>query len=493
MKLQELLLSLRFQKITVGVNPEVTSLEMDSRKVKAGTVFICIKGYTVDGHDFAEQAVNQGAVAIIAERPLSVSVPVIIVPDTKRAMAKLACHYYDNPTEKLHLIGVTGTNGKTTVTHLIEKVMQDAKRKTGLIGTMYTKVGAKQYETKNTTPESLPLQQLFKEMLAEQVDTVMMEVSSHALHLGRVRGCDFDVAVFTNLTPDHLDYHESMEAYLYAKGLLFAQLGNTFTDKVAVLNGDDPASIEFSRLTTVDVVTYGVKGKADVMATNIRITPSGTTFDIDAFGERESISLQLIGMFSVYNALAATAASLVSNVKLKDIKKSLEQVKGVPGRFEAVDEGQDFTVIVDYAHTADSLENVLKTVKDFATHRIFAIVGCGGDRDRTKRPVMAKIASDYADRAIFTSDNPRSEDPKKIIQDMVAGVRKGQFEVILDRKQAIKQTIKEAAKGDIIVIAGKGHETYQIIGDTTNHFDDREVAREGILERSDFNDSLLNK
>ncbi|MFC0473076.1 UDP-N-acetylmuramoyl-L-alanyl-D-glutamate--2,6-diaminopimelate ligase [Halalkalibacter kiskunsagensis] len=485
MKLQELLLPLRFQKNTVDVNPEVTSLEMDSRRVKEGTVFICIKGYTVDGHDFVQQAVDKGAVAIVAERPLVASVPVIVVSDTKRAMARLACHYYENPTENVHLIGVTGTNGKTTVTHLIEKIMQDVKRKTGLIGTMYTKVGARQYETKNTTPESLPLQQLFKEMVDEQVDTVMMEVSSHALHLGRVRGCDFDVAVFTNLTPDHLDYHESMEAYLYAKGLLFAQLGNTFTDKVAVLNADDPASLELSRLTTVDVVTYGVKEKADVIARNIRITPSGTTFDIDAFGKKEMISLQLIGMFSVYNALAATAASLVSNVSLTQIKKSLEQVKGVSGRFEAVDAGQDFTVIVDYAHTADSLENVLKTVKDFATNRIFAIVGCGGDRDRTKRPVMAQIASAYADRAIFTSDNPRSEDPKQIIKEMVAGVKEGDFEVILDRKQAIKQAIKEAEKGDIIVIAGKGHETYQIIGGETIHFDDREVAREGIVERAE--------
>jgi UDP-N-acetylmuramoyl-L-alanyl-D-glutamate--2,6-diaminopimelate ligase len=457
---------------------------MDSRRVKEGTVFICIKGYTVDGHDFAEKAADQGAVAIIAERPLPVSIPVIVVTDTKRAMAKLACHFYGNPTQKLHLIGVTGTNGKTTVTHLIEKVMQDAKRKTGLIGTMYTKVGSRQYETKNTTPESLPLQQLFHEMVDEKVETVMMEVSSHALHLGRVRGCDFNVAVFTNLTPDHLDYHNSMEAYLYAKGLLFAQLGNTFQDKVAVLNKDDPASIELSRLTTADVVTYGVKENADVMATNVRITPAGTTFDIHAFGERETISLQLIGMFSVYNALAATAASLVSNVRLRDVKNSLEQVKGVSGRFEPVDEGQNFTVIVDYAHTADSLENVLKTVKEFAAKRIFAIVGCGGDRDRTKRPVMAQIASTYADRAIFTSDNPRSEDPKQIIQDMIAGVNNEQYEVIVDRKKAIKQAIKEAEKDDIIVIAGKGHETYQIIGDKTIHFDDREVAREGIAERA---------
>nr|WP_275980201.1 UDP-N-acetylmuramoyl-L-alanyl-D-glutamate--2,6-diaminopimelate ligase [Halalkalibacter alkaliphilus] len=486
MKLQELLVPLRFQYNNCDTNPEVTSLEMDSRKVKEGTVFFCIKGYTVDGHDYAEQAESQGAVAIIAERPLSVSVPVIIVPDTFRAMAKLACHFYDNPTEKLQLIGVTGTNGKTTVTHLIEKIMQDAKRKTGLIGTMYTKIGSKQYETKNTTPESLPLQKLFKEMVDEKVDVSLMEVSSHALHLGRVRGCDFDVAVFTNLSPDHLDYHKTMEAYLYAKGLLFAQLGNTFSDKTAVLNADDPASKEIARLTTVDIVTYGVTEKADFTASNIKMSPSGTTFELTAFGQKEQISLQLIGMFSVYNALAAIAAAFVSGVSLASIKASLEHVEGVAGRFETVDEGQDYTVIVDYAHTADSLENVLQTVKEFATKKIFAIVGCGGDRDRTKRPIMAKIACEHANRAIFTSDNPRSEDPEAILKDMAAGVEEGEYEVIIDREKAIKQAIKEAKKDDIIVIAGKGHETYQILGDKTIHFDDREVARQAILEKNSF-------
>ncbi|MDT8859124.1 UDP-N-acetylmuramoyl-L-alanyl-D-glutamate--2,6-diaminopimelate ligase [Alkalihalobacillus sp. MEB130] len=483
MKLQELLVPLRFQYKECQANPTVTSLEMDSRNVKEGTVFICIKGYTVDGHDYAQQAERKGAVAVIAERPLSVSIPVIIVPDTKRAMAKLACHFYGYPTEKLHLIGVTGTNGKTTVTHLIEKIMQDDHKKTGLIGTMYTKVGSTQYETKNTTPESLPLQQLFNEMVVEQVDVALMEVSSHALHLGRVRGCDFNVAVFTNLSPDHLDYHGTMESYLYAKGLLFSQLGNTFSNKVAVLNADDPASTELARLTTVDVVKYGVREEADIVANNIKISPSGTTFDLTAFGESESVSLKLIGMFSVYNALAAIAAAYVSGVSLASIKASLEQVEGVAGRFETVDEGQDFTVIVDYAHTSDSLENVLKTVKEFATKRIFAIVGCGGDRDRTKRPVMARIACEEADRAIFTSDNPRSEDPKQIIHDMTEGVSDGRYEVVMDRAEAIKQAINEAEKDDIIVIAGKGHETYQILGNQTIHFDDREVARQAILEK----------
>lgn len=483
MRLEDLLQPLRFQTNVVSENPEVSSLEMDSRQVKEGTVFFCVKGYTVDGHDYAKQAEERGAVAIIAERPLPVSVPVIVVPDTKRAMAKLACHFYQSPTKKLHLIGVTGTNGKTTVTHLLEQIMQDTSKKTGLIGTMYTKIGNAQYGTRNTTPESLTLQHLFSEMVDAEVETAMMEVSSHALHQGRVRGCDFDVAVFTNLTPDHLDYHDSFEAYLYAKGLLFAQMGNTFSNKVAVMNADDAASHELSRMTIADIVTYGVKEQADVRASAIEMNASGTSFTLSAFGEDLTISMRLIGMFSVYNALAAAAAALVSGVSLEGIKQSLEQIKGVAGRFETVDGGQDFTVIVDYAHTSDSLENVLKTVTDFAKKRIIALVGCGGDRDRTKRPVMAQIAVKYANRAIFTSDNPRSEDPEQIINEMIAGVKDGQYEVIVDRETAIKQAISEAEAGDIIVIAGKGHETYQILKDQTIHFDDREIARQAIKER----------
>ncbi|NEU29470.1 UDP-N-acetylmuramoyl-L-alanyl-D-glutamate--2,6-diaminopimelate ligase [bacterium LRH843] len=484
MRLEELLRPLRFTVNKVDTNPIVHRLEMDSRKVQEGTVFFCVKGYTVDGHDYAKQAEERGAIAIIAERPLSVSVPVIIVPDTKRVMAQLACHYFNHPTEKMKLIGVTGTNGKTTVTHLLEQIMKDQAMKTGLIGTMYTKIGDTQYETKNTTPESLTLQQLFSEMVDAGVETAMMEVSSHALHQGRVRGCDFDVAVFTNLTPDHLDYHDSLEAYLYAKGLLFAQLGNTFGSKVAILNADDGASVELSRMTTADVLTYGIKEKADIVASSINMNASGTTFQLAAFGEEIAISMRLMGMFSVYNALAAASAALASGVSLKEIKKSLEKVKGVAGRFEPIDEGQDFTVIVDYAHTSDSLENVLKTVQGFADKQIIALVGCGGDRDRTKRPVMANIAVENADRVIFTADNPRSEDPNQIIQEMIAGVsRERKYEVIVDRELAIRTAIFGAAPGDVVVIAGKGHETYQILHDKTIYFDDREVARQAIKER----------
>ncbi|WP_442857118.1 UDP-N-acetylmuramoyl-L-alanyl-D-glutamate--2,6-diaminopimelate ligase [Bacillus sp. FJAT-45037] len=483
MKLQELANVLRGFEWKNEGNPTIHQIEMDSREVQSGTLFFCVEGYTVDGHDYAAQAVEKGAVAIVANRVLpSIDVPVIIVRDTKRAMAKLSTYFYGNPTSNMHLIGVTGTNGKTTVTHLLEQMMKDVKKKTGLIGTMYTKIGDVELKTLNTTPESITLQKRFKEMVDAGVDTALMEVSSHALHLGRVRGCDFDVAVFTNLTPDHLNYHKTMESYLYAKGLLFAQLGNSFSDKVAVINVDDQASEELLKMTTVDVLTYGIKIKADVMAKQINIAAAGTTFILEAMGEQIDIEMKLIGMFSVYNALAAASAALASGVSLKDIKDSLERVEGVSGRFESVDSGQDFTVIVDYAHTSDSLENVLTTVKEFAKGSISVVVGCGGDRDRSKRPVMASIATKYADQAILTSDNPRSEDPKQILDDMVEGLDAENYTVILDRKEAIYQAIGEAKKDDIIVIAGKGHETYQILGSRTIHFDDREVAREAIKE-----------
>lgn len=483
MDLKELLEPIRFQHIEMKENPKVTSITMDSREVQPGSVFFCIKGYTVDGHDFAKQAVENGAVAVVAERPLSLSVPVIVVKDPRRSMAKVACHFYRYPTEQLKLIGVTGTNGKTTVTHLIERIMIDHRKKTGLIGTMYTKVGDSFYETKNTTPESLPLQKLFHEMVESHVDTAIMEVSSHALHQGRVHGCDFDVAVFTNLTPDHLDYHGTMEKYLYAKGLLFAQLGNTVSSKVAIINQDDPCSEELKRLTAQDIITYGIKLDADVRATNIELYPNGTHLTIRAFGHEERFHLKLIGQFSVYNVLAAVAVGLTSNLSLQEMKSSLESVSGVDGRFETIESGEDFSVIVDYAHTADSLENVLSTIKGLQVKRIIAVVGCGGDRDKTKRPAMAQIATKLADKAIFTSDNPRSEDPASIIADMVSGVKDGDYEVIIDRREAIEYAIDCAQAGDVVLIAGKGHETYQIIGDQTIHFDDREEARAALQKK----------
>lgn len=486
MKLHELIGYLHPFVDYKGENPEITSIENDNRRVTPGSLFICIKGYTVDGHDFAGSAVKNGAAAILAERELPVNVPVIVVKDTMRAMAVLADAFYGQPSQKLHLVGITGTNGKTTTSHIIEQIFKDAGQKTGQIGTMYTKIGEQIFDVKNTTPESLTLQKTFKKMVDEQVETAVMEVSSHALVYGRVHGTDYNVAVFTNLTQDHLDYHKTMEEYRKAKGLLFSQLGNAFNHekpKFAVLNSDDSASDEFAMLTTAHILTYGIDNHADLQAINIAMTASGTSFDLVSTFAVKKVNIQLIGKFSIYNVLASIGAALVSGLPLDDIIASVESVKGVSGRFEVVDAGQDFSVIVDYAHTPDSLENVLKTIQQFAQKRVFCVVGCGGDRDRTKRPLMAKIACDYSTDAIFTSDNPRSEDPSDIIKDMEEGVKGEVYTSIIDRKEAIQHAVSNAKTGDVILIAGKGHETYQQIGDRTFDFDDRIVAREAIEER----------
>jgi UDP-N-acetylmuramoyl-L-alanyl-D-glutamate--2,6-diaminopimelate ligase len=486
MKLQKLIGHLHLLSPYIGENPEITSVENDNRRVQKGSLFICIKGYSADGHDFAESAVQNGAVAILAERSMPINVPVIIVKDTTRAMAVIANAFYDQPSKKLHLIGITGTNGKTTISHLLEKIFTDANIKTGLFGTMYTKIAEKIVETKNTTPESLVLQKGFHEMVEAGVEVVVMEVSSHALHIGRVHGCDYNVAVFTNLSQDHLDYHQTMAEYLHAKSLLFAQLGNTFNEnepKFAILNIDDPASLVYEKSTAAHIITYGIDNPADFHAMNIQFNSTGTCFDLVLKNTKYPIKLQLVGRFSVYNVLACIAAAYVSKIPINRIIDSVESNKGVAGRFEIVNEGQDFTVIVDYAHTPDSLENVLKTIQQFATKRIFVIIGCGGDRDRTKRPKMAQIACRYATDPIFTSDNPRSEDPLVILNEMEAGVQGGRYMKILDRREAIFAAVKQASKGDVILIAGKGHETYQLIGNKVYDFDDRVVAREAIEER----------
>ncbi|MDQ0231273.1 UDP-N-acetylmuramoyl-L-alanyl-D-glutamate--2,6-diaminopimelate ligase [Metabacillus malikii] len=483
MKLDKLLTYIYEQHSEPVENPTITSIEMDHREVKRGSLFICIEGYTVDGHQFAAEAVEKGAVAILAEKQIDVNVPVVIVKDTKRTMALLADAFYGQPTHNLHLIGVTGTNGKTTTTHIIEKILNMANKKTGLIGTMYMKIGNDIKNVKNTTPESLTLQKTFREMVDNDVSHAIMEVSSHALHLGRIHGCDFDVAVFTNLTQDHLDYHKTMEAYKYAKGLLFAQLGNRFDHKqpkIAVLNSDEEASLDFKKMTSASLLTYGIDNVADVMARNIKMTAKGTTFELLTPVGNKQITMKMVGKFSVYNVLAAVSACLASNIDLETIVKAVEEIEGVRGRFELVDGNQDYSVIVDYAHTPDSLENVLSTIKQFAEGDIYCIVGCGGDRDKTKRPIMARIAADNSDYPIFTSDNPRSEDPQVILHDMEAGVVGKQFKSIINREEAIIYAVEHAKKGDVILIAGKGHETYQIIGDNTYDFDDKEVVLQAI-------------
>lgn len=489
MELQALLARLQFAKVVnYKEDINIDSIEQDTRKVTDGTLFICIEGDKFDGHQFAHEAVKKGAVAIVANRVIpKLNVPTILVRDTKRAMAILADAFYQHPSQQLFLVGVTGTNGKTSVSHIVDHMFHVANKKTGLIGTLYTKIGNQKLETKNTTPDSITLQKTFHDMIQKGVEVVSMEVSSHALVQGRTWGCDYDVAVFTNLTQDHLDYHKTMEEYKKAKGLLFAQLGNRYSEKqpkFAVLNGDDPASEEYSRMTSAHVITYGIDHLADVQAKNIRFSASGTTFELESPVGRAVVETNLIGKFNVYNILSAIAVGIVAKLPLNTIVDSIRSFHSVPGRFELVKGGQSFPVIVDYAHTPDSLENVLQTVKSLSEEaNIYVVVGCGGDRDRTKRPLMAKVACSYATHPIFTSDNPRTEDPMQILNDMVQGVMGLPHEVIPDRKKAIYRAIHEANDEDIVVIAGKGHEDYQIIGETKYDFDDRKVALEAIREK----------
>ncbi|WAA13686.1 UDP-N-acetylmuramoyl-L-alanyl-D-glutamate--2,6-diaminopimelate ligase [Fervidibacillus halotolerans] len=487
MKLQTLLNALSFTQVTdQSINPEIKRIEQDTRKVAEGTLFICIEGTVYDGHQFAREAEKRGAVAIVAKKPVDVNVPVVYVQDTKRAMAILASAFYQYPSEKLNIIGVTGTNGKTSVSHMIEHIFQTNGKSTGLIGTLYTKYNNETFDTKNTTPDSITLQKLFSNMIAKNVEFVSMEVSSHALVQGRVWGTDFDVAVFTNLTQDHLDYHKTMDEYRFAKGLLFSQLGNTYSPerkKFAILNADDEASRYFETVTGVHILTYGIERQANIRATNIRFFNKGTSFTLQTPEGKWQVTIPLIGKFNVYNSLAAISVGFVYDIPMDRIIQSFTKFPGVPGRLELVDGGQSFGVIVDYAHTPDSLENVLKTVRSIGKGRLFVVVGCGGDRDRLKRPIMAKIACKYATDPIFTSDNPRSEDPMAILKEMEEGVKGLYYKVIPDRKEAIQWAIRSASKDDIVLIAGKGHETYQIIGDQKIDFDDRLVAREAIRNK----------
>ncbi|MBU9720446.1 MULTISPECIES: UDP-N-acetylmuramoyl-L-alanyl-D-glutamate--2,6-diaminopimelate ligase [Bacillaceae] len=485
-RLQSLISCLPSYKNESNENPLIKDLHMDSREVSEGSLFFCISGFTVDGHDFADQAANSGAAAIIAERELKyINIPVIIVRSSKRAMALISACFYDYPTNKLQLIGVTGTNGKTTTTHLIEKILLDNNRKPGIIGTMYMKYDGKEIPVQNTTPESLVLQKGFSEMAKSGVDTVAMEVSSHALEMGRVHGTDFDVAVFTNLSQDHLDYHGTMERYAHAKGLLFAQLGNGYGEgkqPVAVINIDDPYFNEIEIMTAAPIITFGIKKNADIRAEHVSINEQGTSFTMTMGNQSVPVTMKLTGTFSVYNALAAAAACYASDVPLESIAKSLETLEGVSGRFERVEINQPFHIIVDYAHTPDSLENVLNTIKEFAKGKISVVVGCGGDRDKTKRPIMANIAEKLSDYVYLTSDNPRTEDPIEILKQMEEGMEGSNYTVIESRRDAIFEAVRRAERDEIILIAGKGHETYQTIGTVNHHFDDRLVAKDAVEE-----------
>lgn len=488
MKLQELASLLLLSRIEGNSNTEISGIEVHSQKVRQGDLFICIPGPNVDGHDFVDEALIQGASALVTERKLNIQTPQVIVPDSRYAMIVIANFYYKYPSDELKVVGVTGTNGKTTTTYLIDKILRDRNKKTGLMGTIQMVIDDKSYDVKNTTQDALELQYNFRRMMETNTEYCIMEVSSHALQMGRVKGSQFRTAVFTNLTQDHLDFHGTMEQYREAKGLLFSRLGNSLHkdfQKFAVLNSDDPATEYFKHLTAVQIVTYGIDSDADVKASDLRVTAQGTTFKVHSFAGHMEFQLQLVGKFSVYNALAAISTALIEGISLDHIKESLQSIKGIDGRFEVIQAGQPYIVIVDYAHTPDSLENVLKTIQEFAEGRIYCVVGCGGDRDRTKRPIMGNIAAKHSDYVLVTSDNPRTENPQTIIRDVEKGViqagfRSDQYECIVDRKVAIEKAVEMSRPKDVILIAGKGHETYQEINGVQYSFDDRIIVKKAI-------------
>lgn len=487
MKLRDLLSVLPiYQLENIHKNITINDIRMDHRQIKEGDVFICIEGFTVDGHDFAKEAFRKGASIIISERSFTdTDIPHIIVPNTIRALALVSNKFFNYPTNDLTLVGITGTNGKTTTTYLLEKIFQQHELATGLIGTIQLKIGKETKALKNTTPDALQLQTYFAEMVQKKIDIAFMEVSSHALDLGRVYGTNFDIAVFTNLSQDHLDYHKTMEHYLESKSLLFSGLGNAYTDqpKIAIVNNDDKHSEFIKRKTMQSIVTYGIENDAHIRATNIENTLHGTAFTVSTPKGKMTIKSKLNGIFNVYNMLAAIAVAFVQQVPLQTIKEALDTMSGVDGRFERVDIGQEFAVIVDYAHTPDSLENVLQTIQQFAEKKIYTVVGSGGDRDQTKRPLMANAALEYSDYAIFTSDNPRTENPTTILQHMTDHLTDEHYEVIENREEAIERAITLANKGDVVLIAGKGHETYQEIDGVRYDFDDRLIAKQAMEKK----------
>ncbi len=477
-------------QIDGNIQEEITGVTSDSRVVEDGFLFVCLPGLHVDGHDFVEKAIAQGARTILASRRIEHpdNITVIYVPDTREALLKVAPCFYEYPAQKMRMIGVTGTNGKTTTTHIIGHILEEQGYKVGIIGTVHVLIGKKAYPIHNTTPDAGELQPILQRMVDEKVDYCIMEVSSHALDLRRVAGVEFDTAVFTNLTQDHLDYHKTFENYLAAKAKLFEQVsaaGQKKENKGAVINIDDPYGRDILAKTSAPTITYGTKGQGDLEAVDIHMTSKHTACEISFEGKQYHMEANITGMFNIYNVLAAVGATLQEGVPMDKIIKALASFHAVPGRFELVEEGQNFAVVVDYAHTPDGLENILTTAKEITSKRIIVVFGCGGDRDATKRPIMGRIAAKYADVIYVTSDNPRTEDPQSIVDQVTAGVMEDLSEgkichSITDREEAIRAAIAFAKEGDIVLIAGKGHEDYQILKDKTIHFDDREVARQAL-------------
>ena len=474
MKLNDVLNNVEIINTSNMSDVDVSGVCYNSKNIKCADVFVAVKGFSTDGHKYIKNACENGACAVVAEHFTDgIDVPQIIVKDSRIAQAQISANFFGNPAKKLKLIGITGTNGKTTCTYLIKHILECAGKSVGLIGTNQNMIGEKIIETGRTTPDSYELQSLFSQMVKEGVEYVVMEISSHALELNRVYGCEFEVGAFTNLTQDHLDFHGTMDNYAKAKEKLFS------ISKTAVINTDDKYGLNMA-LNCNPEYTYGIYSNCNTKAENVSLMQNGVKFCVNS----KEIFLPIPGKFSVYNCLCAYCVSKAVGICEDDIVNYLSNAHGVKGRAEIVKTNRDFTVMIDYAHTPDGIENILKTVKGFAKGRVVILFGCGGDRDNTKRPVMGKIAASLSDFCIVTSDNPRSEDPKKIIDMVVEGVKEENtpYVVIENRKDAIEYAIINAKKDDVIVLAGKGHETYQILNDKTIHFDEREIVAD-VLDK----------
>lgn len=476
------------------LNRSVQAITDDSRAVSAGSLFVAVKGERVDGHAYVEQAMKSGAAAVLVQTPVTAgSLPYVRVADSRKALGLLGGRFYGDPSARLKMIGVTGTNGKTTTTYLCKALLERTGRKVGLIGTVAYQIGSETIAASHTTPGALELQELLAKMVERGLNTTVMEVSSHALALDRTSGCEYDAAVFTNLTQDHLDFHQTMEEYFQAKLRLFTGMaGGSKSGKRAIINMDDPRGNAIRDACPVPVWGYAIKNRADLKAEQLRLSIAGTTFTAVTPAGSFPVESRLVGEHNVANLLGAIGVALHDGATPDQIREATAQITNVPGRFERVSAGQDFTVVVDYAHTEDALVRLLTAAQALKTHRIITVFGCGGDRDRGKRPKMGRAAVEYSDVVVLTSDNPRTEDPMAILQEVAVGVRDAlqrrshvQYHLIQDRREAIAAAIREARFGDMVLIAGKGHEDYQIIGTKKFHFDDREVAREAIQQLRD--------
>jgi len=488
MKIKYLLQPLVSLKEHLGLDDfEVKGVSCHSKLTKNNYIFVAIKGIHEDGKDYIEEAIQRGAKAVILESSgiyelaNSYHVPFIRVKDARKALAELAARFYGYPSSRVKVIGVTGTNGKTTVTYLLEALLKEFGSHPSVIGTINYRFKDKIFSSKNTTPGPVEIQSMLSEMLAEGVDYCIMEVSSHALHQERTRGIRFHSAIFTNLTQDHLDYHKTLKDYFESKARLFKGMGpQTF----AVINNDDRFGVKLKKKTAAKIITYGLNHKSDITAKDIKLDCQRTTFELVTRQQEMKLSTSLIGRHNIYNILACAAWAIAEGISLSVIKRTLENFRFVPGRLERVQIDTDFSIFIDYAHTQDALNNILMSLRPLCRKRIILVFGCGGDRDRTKRPKMGKVATQLSDYVIITSDNPRFENPQDIIRDIRRGIKKSNFCIIPERLEAIKKALKMAKRQDIVLVAGKGHEDYQIIKDKAMPFNDKEVIKECLRSKN---------